>query len=120
MHPLGIERRELQMTRPDSVNGPFGSPTQQWGWPAPHAGQQTSTPAPGTQPPYQGYQQPYQQQPYQQAYQPYPPQQAYSNSWGRPGRPFPSAPMAPAATRPRTKTSVGKLVALAVASFLLV
>ena len=28
------------MTRPDSVNGPFGSPTQQWGWPAPYAGQQ--------------------------------------------------------------------------------
>jgi hypothetical protein len=108
------------MTRPDSVNGPFGSPTQQWGWPASYSCQQSPTPAPGTQPQYQGYQQPDQQQPYQQSYPPYPPQQAYSNSWGQPGRPFPSAPMAPAAQRPRTKTSVGKLVALALAGFLLV
>jgi hypothetical protein len=124
MHQLGIERRELQMTRPDSVNGPSGSPTQQWGWPAPYAGQQF----PGQQFPgqaqapqqtHQPYQQSY-QQPYQQAYQSYSQQQAYSNSWGQPSRPFPSAPMAPAASRSRPKPSVGKLVALALAGFLMV
>ena len=61
------------MTRPDSVNGPSGSPTQQWGWPAPYAGQQFPGQAQApqqTQQPYpQSYQQTYQQsyeQPYQQ------------------------------------------------------
>ena len=99
------------MTRPDSFNGPSGSSTQQWGWPAPYGGQQF----PG-QP--QAPQQPYQH--YQQAYQPYPPHQAYSNPWGQPNRPFPSAPIPPAVPRPRAKPSAGKLVALALAGFLLV
>ena len=116
------------MTRPDSVNGPSGSPTQQWGWPAPYAGQQfpgqqfpgqAQAPQQTQQPYQQSYQQSY-QQPYQQAYQSYPQQQAYSNSWGQPSRPFPSAPMAPAASRSRPKPSVGKLVALALAGFLMV
>ena len=51
------------MTRPDSVNGPSGSPTQQWGWPAPYAGQQF----PGQAQAPQQTQQPYPQS-YEQAY----------------------------------------------------
>ena len=102
------------MTRPDSTNGPTGSPTQQWAWPATYSGQQF--PNPGAQPPYQGY-----QQPYAPSYQPYPPQPQYPGSWNQQSRqPFPPAPIAPAAPRQPGKPSTGKLVALAVAGFLLV
>jgi len=120
------------MTRPDDMYGPIGSPTQQWTPPyagqsypgQPYAGQsyaaqsyagqsfpsQTPSPqGPGTQPPFQGY----------GSYQPYPPQQAYGNQWGQPSRsPFPAAPLPP--QRPKGKSSTGKLVALAVAAFVLV
>ena len=102
------------MTRPDSTNGPAGSPTQQWAWPAAYSGQQYANP--GAQPPYQGY-----QQPYAPSYQPYPPQPHYAGSWNQqPRHPFPPAPIAPAAPRQQGKPSTGKLVALAVAGFLLV
>lgn len=104
------------MTRPDSVNGPSGSPTQQWAWPASQPGQQFPSPAPGAQPPYPAHQQAYQQtyqQPYQQTYPQHP---GYANSWGQPGRSFPPAPPAP---QPRTGPSTGKIVAIALAGILL-
>lgn len=94
------------MTRPDGTYGTSGSPTQAW-WPA--APQQA--PNPGTQPLHQGYQQPYPS---------YPPQQAYPGAWHRSSSPFPPAPIAPAPPRTPGKPSVGKLVALAVAGFVLV
>jgi hypothetical protein len=112
------------MTRPDDLYGPIGSRTEQWT--QPYAGQPYPSQAPGVpatgaqatgaqaplQPPYQGY----------GSYPPYPQHQAYGNQypnqWGRPGSPFPAAPIVPAAPRP--KTSTGKIVALAVAAFLLV
>jgi hypothetical protein len=114
------------MTRPDDMYGPIGSRTQQWT--QPYAGQPYPSQAPdpqvtgpqfmgaqaaGAQPPYQGY----------GTYQPYPQHQAYGNQygnqWGPPSRsPFPAAPIPPVAPRP--KASTGKIVALAVAAFLLV
>ena len=76
------------MTRPDSVNGPSGSPTQQWAWPASGPGQQFPSPAPAAQPPYPAYPQPY-QQPYPPHQQTYPQHPGYANSWGQQGGPFP-------------------------------
>ena len=114
------------MTRPDSVNGPSGSPTQHWAWSASYPGQQFPSPAPAAQPPYPAQQQlyPAQQQPYpahQQPHpaypQPYPQHPAYANSWGQPGRQI--APL-PAAPRPRTGPSTGKIVAFALAGILMV
>jgi hypothetical protein len=111
MHHESIQRRELQMTRPENVNGPFGSPTQQWAWPASPSGQQFPDPASGAQPPYPAY---------QQAYQPYPPQQAYPSAWAQPARPFPSAPIAPAAARrPRTGPSTGRILVYALVGILM-
>jgi hypothetical protein len=99
------------MTRPENVNGPFGSPTQQWAWPASPSGQQFPDPSSGAQPPYPAY---------QQAYQPYPPQQAYPSAWAQPARPFPSAPIAPAAApRPRTGPSAGRILVYALVGILL-
>ena len=110
------------MTRPDSVNGPSGSPTQQWAWPASGPGQQFASPAPA-RPPYPAYPQ---QQPYPQQQQPYPPHQqtypqhpGYANSWGQQGGPFPPAPL-PATRRPRTGPSTGKIVAFALAGILMI
>ena len=102
------------MTRPDSVNGPSGSPTQHWAWSASYPGQQFPSPDPAAQPPYPAYQQPY--PPHQQ---PYPQHSAYANSWGQRGGPFPPAPL-PAATRPRTGPSTGKIVAFALAGILMI
>lgn len=105
------------MTRPDDVYGPTGSPTQQWTQPS--AGRPFASPAPGAQPPYQAFGSFPQQQAYPppayQPYQAYPPQHA--GPWGRPGQAFPPAPIAP---QPRSKPSTGKLVALALAAFLVV
>jgi hypothetical protein len=99
------------MTRPENVNGPFGSPTQQWAWPASPAGRQFPDPASGAQPPYPAY---------QQAYQPYPPQQAYPSAWAQPARPFPPAPIAPAAApRPRTGPSAGRILVYALVGILM-
>jgi hypothetical protein len=99
------------MTRPENVNGPFGSPTQQWAWPASPAGRQFPDPASGAQPPYPAY---------QQAYQPYPPQQAYPSAWAQPARPFPSAPIAPAAApRPGTGPSAGRILVYALVGILM-
>ncbi len=106
------------MTRPDSVNGPSGSPTQQWAWPASSPGQQFPSPAPAAQPPHPAYPQTY-QQPYPPHQQPYPQHPAYANSWGQQGGPFPPAPL-PAAPRPRTGSSTGKIVAFALAGILMV
>ena len=105
------------MTRPDSVNGPSGSPTQQWAWPASCPGQQFPSPAPAAQPPYPAYPQPYHTRTHHQ--QPYPQHSAYANSWGQQGGPFPPAPL-PAATRPRTGPSTGKIVAFALAGILMI
>ena len=102
------------MTRPDSVNEPSGGPTQQSAWPASSPGQQFPSPAPAAQPPYPVYQQPY--PPYQQ---PYPQHPAYTNSWGQQGGPFAPAPP-PAAPRPRTGLSTGKLVAFTLAGILMI
>jgi hypothetical protein len=114
------------MTRPDSVNGPSGSPTQQWAWPASSPGQQFTSPAPAVQPPYPAYpqQQSYQQQSYQQQHYPphqqtYPQHPGYANSWGQQGGPFPPAPL-PAATRHRTGPSTGKIFAFALAGILMI
>ena len=104
------------MTRPDGVNGPSGSPTQQWGWNASDPAQQY--PAPGAQAPYPAYQQPYPQA-YQQTYQQHAPQQAYPNSWAAQSGPFPPAPLAPVAARPRTGTSTGKVIGITLAVLLL-
>jgi hypothetical protein len=99
------------MTRPENVNGPFGSPTQQWAWPASPSGQQFPDPASGAQPPYPAY---------QQAYQPYPAQQAYPSAWAQPARPFPPAPIAPAAApRPRTGPSAGRILVYALVGILM-
>jgi hypothetical protein len=99
------------MTRPENVNGPFGSPTQQWAWPASPAGRQFPDPASGAQPPYPAY---------PQAYQPYPPQQAYPSAWAQPARPFPPAPIAPAAApRPRTGPSAGRILVYALVGILM-
>jgi hypothetical protein len=99
------------MTRPENVNGPFGSPTQQWAWPASPSGQQFPASAPGAQPPYPAY---------QQTYQPYPPQQAYPAAWAQPARPFPAAPIAPAgAPRPRTGPSAGRILVYALVGILM-
>ena len=112
------------MTRPDDMYGTTGNPTPQWT--QPYAGQSFTPAAPGAQPPYQAYgsfqQQAFQpqqghQQTYQQTYQAYPPPQ-YANGWGQQSRPFPPAPIAP--QQPRSKPSAGRLVALALAGFLLV
>src|SRR3954468_19599882 len=98
------------MTRPENVNGPFGSPTQQWAWPASPSGRQFPDPASGAQPPYPAY---------QQAYQPYPPQQAYPSAWSQPARPFPPAPIAPAAApRPPTRPPAGRILVYALVGIL--
>jgi hypothetical protein len=111
MHNEASRRRKLQMTRPENVNGPFGSPTQQWAWPASPAGRQFPDPASGAQPPYPAY---------QQAYQPYPPQQAYPSAWAQPARPFPPAPITPAAApRPRTGPSAGRILVYALVGILM-
>ena len=99
------------MTRPDDTNGPSGHP-QQWAW-SPYPGHSFTGAVP--QQTYQAPQQAY--QPYQQ---PYPPQQAYAGSWGQPSRPFPPVPMTAVAAPLKPKPSTGKLVALALAGFLLV
>lgn len=109
------------MTRPDDVYGTTGHPSPQWT--QPYAGQSFASPALGAQPPYQAYgsfqpQQTYQpQQAFPQQYPAYPTPQ-YADAWGGQNRPFPPAPMAP--QPPRRKPSAGKLVALALAGFLLV
>jgi len=103
------------MTRPDSVNGPSGSPTQQWAWPASGPGQQFASPAP-VQPPYPAYPQ---QQPYPPHQQTYPQHPGYANSWAKQGGPFPPAPL-PATRRPRTGPSTGKIVAFALAGILMI
>jgi hypothetical protein len=104
------------MTRPDSVNGPSGSPSQHWAWSASYPGQQFPSPAPAAQPPYPAYQQTYPQHPaYQQTYPQHP---AYANSWGQPGQPI--APPPAAAPRPRTGPSTGKIVAFALAGILMI
>lgn len=107
------------MTRPDSVNGPSGSPTQQWAWPASGPGQQFPSSAPAAQQPYPAYTQPYPQQPYPPHQQAHPQHPGYANSWGRQGGPFPPAPLPPA-TRSRTGPSTGKIVAFALAGILMV
>jgi hypothetical protein len=111
MHNEAFSAGELQMTRPENANGPFGSPTQQWAWPASPAGRQFPDPASGAQPPYPAY---------QQAYQPYPPQQAYPSAWAQPARPFPPAPITPAAApRPRTGPSAGRILVYALVGLLM-
>ena len=75
-------------------------------------------PRPGCAAAVPAYSQPYQQPhpPYQQTYPPHP---GYANSWGQQGRPFPPAPL-PAAKRPRTGPSTGKMVAFALAGILMI
>ena len=93
------------MSRPDSVNGPSGNPTQHWAWSASYPGQQFPSPAPGAQPQYPAYQQPYPQHP------------AYANTWGQPGQSF--APARPPAPRPRPGPSTGKIIGIALAGILM-
>ena len=100
------------MTRPESVNGPFGSPTQQWAWPASPAGQQFPGPGLGCAAAVPGL---------PAGLPALPAAAGVPVRWAQPARPFPPAPIAPAAApRPRTGPSAGKILVYALAGFLMV